>query len=840
VTGENKVGGIAGWNRYSNITCSYACALVAGTSQVGGAVGLNGGKVSYCYAAGPVDGKTQVGGLIGARYPNSEAYLSYWDLQTTGQSISAGGAGKTTEEMMALSTFRGWGTSEAWRMDDGRDYPRLIWEMMPGVPMADVHWLYEGGTGEPNDPFQISTADHLTAIAYHPEDLDKHFVLTADIDLSKIDANGIIPIGDTITPFTGVFDGRGHVIHGLRRVWEGGIRTGLFGVIQTPGWLLRDDPLESLLTACAASPSASNLGILRGCVMNLHLRDVDVKGGDTVGALAGRCWGIILCCSVDGQVGGTGRVGGLVGYSEGYVIACQSTGYVTAEAIAGGLLGGTAGPVLCCHSSASVQAGKTAGGLVGNNAGHVAWCLSTGPVSATEEPGGLCGAAANGSVYLSYWDVETSGCRLSQGGRGRTPEQLRDLRTYRGWGYSGLWRTPDGMDRPQLVWENVTGQVITDDPRPYGAGTGSADDPYQIWSVEDFIALGYYPEDFDKHFILVSDLDLSDADPNALLPIGTPILPFTGVFDGDNSGIHGLTYPHPGESCIGVFGSVLASDAGGPVGGTVRNLLVQDIDIAGGDRVGGLVGVNRGSLTDCHVTGRINGRECVGGLVGANQEDGSIVQCTSNIVLEADTDVGGLVGYNDGSIEASCARGFVTGRHNVGGLLGNNGGTVAQTFADAKVKGGGRIGGLAGQSYGGSILWSYSQGTVDGGLEGPTIGGLIGYNYDVVSHCYSACRIRGDTYASSGGLIGMDWWGEIKSSFWDTDISGARRGVGRPDPYPGGVTGLPTPRMQTAATFIGAGWDFIDETENGTEDIWLICEGQDYPRLWWEEVECEP
>jgi hypothetical protein len=30
------------------------------------------------------------------------------------------------------------------------------------------------------------------------------------------------------------------------------------------------------------------------------------------------------------------------------------------------------------------------------------------------------------------------------------------------------------------------------------------------------------------------------------------------------------------------------------------------------------------------------------------------------------------------------------------------------------------------------------------------------------------------------------------------------------------------------------GWDFVDETENGTEDIWWILEGQDYPRLWWE------
>jgi hypothetical protein len=39
---------------------------------------------------------------------------------------------------------------------------------------------------------------------------------------------------------------------------------------------------------------------------------------------------------------------------------------------------------------------------------------------------------------------------------------------------------------------------------------------------------------------------------------------------------------------------------------------------------------------------------------------------------------------------------------------------------------------------------------------------------------------------------------------------------------------------QTAGTFIEAGWDFVGETANGTEDIWWILEGKDYPRLWWE------
>jgi hypothetical protein len=43
--------------------------------------------------------------------------------------------------------------------------------------------------------------------------------------------------------------------------------------------------------------------------------------------------------------------------------------------------------------------------------------------------------------------------------------------------------------------------------------------------------------------------------------------------------------------------------------------------------------------------------------------------------------------------------------------------------------------------------------------------------------------------------------------------------------------------MQTAGTILNAGWDFVDERVNGTEDIWWILEGQEYPRLLWELIE---
>jgi hypothetical protein len=43
-----------------------------------------------------------------------------------------------------------------------------------------------------------------------------------------------------------------------------------------------------------------------------------------------------------------------------------------------------------------------------------------------------------------------------------------------------------------------------------------------------------------------------------------------------------------------------------------------------------------------------------------------------------------------------------------------------------------------------------------------------------------------------------------------------------------------TAEMKTRSTFTSAGWDFVGETANGTEDTWSICEGTNYPRLTWQ------
>ena len=84
----------------------------------------------------------------------------------------------------------------------------------------------------------------------------------------------------------------------------------------------------------------------------------------------------------------------------------------------------------------------------------------------------------------------------------------------------------------------------------------------------------------------------------------------------------------------------------------------------------------------------------------------------------------------------------------------------------------------------------------------------------------------GVTWADDPSLVGSNDNGSITSSFWDIQTSGRT--------WSAGGTGETTAEMQTARTFMDAGWDFVGETTNGAEDIWKIDEGKDYPRLWWE------
>jgi hypothetical protein len=376
---------------------------------------------------------------------------------------------------------------------------------------------------------------------------------------------------------------------------------------------------------------------------------------------------------------------------------------------------------------------------------------------------------------------------------------MQTAETFLNWDTCGpeyYWMIDEGRDYPRLWWENALGEPIRHGATltEFLTGTGTQDDPYLVHTADELNLIRQFPCDYGKHFRLMADIDLSGYTydeaviaPATWMRVHTP---FTGVFNGNGHSVSHLTMM--GGDNLGLFG-VLDDNA------QVRNLRVLEADINGSKSVGILAGMNSGSITRCIGGGEVVGHNMVGGLVGSNH--GSIVASKSTGTTSGeDWDAGGLVGYNGGDIRSSYSDSQVSGNNCVGGLTGNN---------DLS-------------RFGNTITDCYSTGAVAGDI---LVGGLVGSNWQsTISNSYSTGLVTGNEYV--GGLVGSTNEGDIIDSLWDMNTSGLSESDGG--------TGLSTAEMQTASTFLEAGWDFVGETENGTDDIWWILEGQDYPRLWWE------
>jgi hypothetical protein len=511
-----------------------------------------------------------------------------------------------------------------------------------------------------------------------------------------------------------------------------------------------------------------------------HLLDmVDYAGG-----LVGQNWnGTISSSYSSGDVVGDTDSGGLVGVSFGTIYSCYSSSNVTGGS-AGGLVGRNGGGILSSYATGGVSGTYLAGGLVGeDNAGGIIASYSTARVTGNKHVGGLIGDTLGPytSVYFSYWVVEASGLKESAGGEGKTAQQMMSRETFTGWGRGAQWVLEDGKDYPHLTWEGRSGVPIIDPPH-YSSGTGDPNNPYQIRTAEDLAAVGRFPADWEAGFELVDDIDMISIDPNKLLAIGTNGLPFGGTFDGRGHTVRNFNGSFLQGACTGLFGWI------GP-SGTVRYLHLKDVAIVRGNVVGGLAGSNEGTILACSTTGHVT----------------------------ASWKAGGIVGDNGGTVASSCARcDVLEGTPQwVGGLVAVNYGTVSSCYATGSVQGE-WVGGLVGYNGDGTIITSYATGVVK--LQGSVgnAGGLVS-------------RISFDDGRANRGRPARPpdkGYGIVTASFWDTQTSG----------FSGtsGGSGLSTSEMQKPGTFLNAGWDFIGETANGTEDIWWIDEGKDYPRLWWE------
>jgi hypothetical protein len=820
ISGNNCVGGLLGAYAIEDdgiISRCYSTGRVSGNSCVGGLIGCNGpgplvvesgsdgGPVTECYSTGAVSGTSFVGGLVGYdRWPD-DVTDSFWDIQTSGQATSAGGTGKTTMEMRDPNTFTvaRWdlvgeivnGAHEVWQMPQGGGYPVLA--ILKGYTPCQLM-----GLGTPENPYLISDALDLGAIHYYNP--KAHYRLVADIDLA-----GIRWTVAVIPSLGGTFDGHKHTISHLTietlpRYGSSGRPTGLFGRLVseaevrdlgvTDANIIGSDARIGVLVGSSGSWDSPG-GSVSGCYSTGR-----ISGGWDVGGLVGYNVGSVTTSySIVSTCGGW-MVGGLVGYNEGSVTTSYGIGEVTGFESAGGLVGGNYGSIATSYSSGSVSGTYEISGLVGSNAGRITSSYSSGTVAGKESMGGLV-AKSIGTVLHCVWDIEASGQLGSAGGVGLTTTEMMNpyMLGLNGFASDPNWVLDVGHDYPRLAWEGKPGTIIPVPHVDWLTGRGNPEDPYRIDTAEQLILLGKASILWDKHFIVLADIDLDPSLPSGQV-FGQALIPrFTGSFDGNGHTISNLTVT--GADMLGLFGRL-------EYGAEIKNLGIVDVNMTGsGGFVGGLVGSSQSaSVTNCYSEGVVSG---TGGAMG------------------------GLVGRNEGTLSQSYSAASVSGAgRGVGGLVGSNGGSVTMTYSSGSVSiDGFEVGGLVGRNSG-TVSNSYSTGAVSGYIP---IAGLVGYNTGVVSNSYSTGVAKNpSTERVAYGLVGKEWWGvksigTVTQCFWDTQTSGQMTSAGG--------TGKTTAEMQMAKTFLDAGWDFVDETANGTEDIWWILEGQDYPRLWWEAVE---
>lgn len=354
-----------------------------------------------------------------------------------------------------------------------------------------------------------------------------------------------------------------------------------------------------------------------------------------------------------------------------------------------------------------------------------------------------------------------------------------------------------------VVHRAEAGVQILYNPEPQGPGhkynhatdysayvSGAVPTAYML--VNDVHDLQAMRENLDGTYALGRDIDASETrywhevGPGTYAgfePVGSPGLPFAGRLDGFGHIVRGLYINRYGHDHVGLFGYL------GELS-TVRRLGLVDVHVQGGwdddGRIGGLAGVNLGSIEYTHVSGRLEGTVHVGGLVGENY--GYIERSYAEADVKGDMGVGGLAGSNMGTILQSYATGAVTAAlYGAGGLAAWNEGFIAQ---------------------------SYATGSVTAAGEDGIAGGLVGTLYEngVIQESYATGRVQAPRLV--GGLVGSTLFDPtVTDSYWDRETTGQDASEGGEGKNTGELMGGLPP-----------GFD---------PDVWGIEPGGSYPYLRW-------
>lgn len=482
--------------------------------------------------------------------------------------------------------------------------------------------VFESGNDQTNGFMYIwvDGADQLQGIQdFVNKDSDAayyNYALKSDIDASVLKNYKAIG-GDT--GYQGTFDGRGHAIIGLTAGGSEAANTGVFSAVGKQG-------------------AVKNLSVLAG----------NFTGKDNVGAVAGVNKGTISDITTYGNtVTSDGHAGGLVGTNEKIIKDSTSVSNVIAnsqEAMAGGIAGINAkGAVIDNSESNSAVAGSKAtssglGGVAGVNKGTLSKVDSLGVTnggdSGSSAVGGIAGINT-GSIENAYNESFVTGGEKTGGLVGINEKSGSLVNAANAGRVEGKGAAQDAAQEiGGLVGDN-DGSILN------GRNGGNVTGTTYVGGI-----VGTNRED--------STL--------------TDIINDTSIL------IKGSTY----------VGGIAGQNAGRIVDTEVSRTLSDGV-VEGVEYVGGIAGKNTGYIENPHnnISLRINkdalkdGKtaQYFGGVAGINEQKGSIGNATNlaDVTAEGATYVGGIVGYNKGTLlNLSGNRGNVIGANYVGGVAGIN------------------------------------------------------------------------------------------------------------------------------------------------------------------------
>lgn len=223
------------------------------------------------------------------------------------------------------------------------------------------------------------------------------------------------------------------------------------------------------------------------------------------------------------------------------------------------------------------------------------------------------------------------------------------------------------------------------------------------------------------------------------------IATFGGTFDGQGNTISGVNLRPNGE-VQGLFRYIQTT-------GVVKNLTVDGTVLPSDHKsvIGGIVGINRGTVTKCMFRGTVRGENSVGGIAGINESSGQIINCTFIGSLIGEHYAGGITGQNLGSL-VQCRNNGEINTAEVKAKLDLENLNLEQLNSTANMPACTDVGGIAGFSPG-TIQSCTNNGNVGYPHVGYNVGGIVGRHNGYLDNCVNKALVQGRK--DVGGIAGQ-------------------------------------------------------------------------------------